>query len=155
MLTRTRRVALLVVLACVASAGASGCQGLLGQQPAVAVQPARSLKAEATSVNLTAKAAVAGVRKAWRAGWISDDAYLALEQPIDAVEAGRKELTRIATAGEADKWEAALSAVNESLGTLAAAQIDADAAASKPKPAPKPAARKPATRPAAKPKASP
>ena len=153
MLTRTRRVPLLFALVAAPLAGLSGCAPLFGQQPAPAVQPARSLKAEATSVNLTCKAAVAAVRKAWRAKFISDDRYLSLEDSMDAVEAGRRELTRIADAGAADRWDAALSAVNESLGKLAAAQLDADAAEAKP--APKPAAKRPSTRPAAKPKASP
>ena len=150
---RTRRVALFVVLACVPAAGVSGCAPLFDQQPAATAQPARSLRAEATSVNLTCKAAVAAVRKAWRLKFLADERYLSLEDAMDAVESGRRELTRIADAGETDKWAAALSAVNESLGKLAAAQLDADVVEAKP--APKPAAKRPSTRPAAKPKASP
>ncbi len=117
MKTRTT-LAFLFLIACL-----TGCSS----SPVANDTPARQLVREATDTNNVARAVYAGILAAHRAGLISDQKLVALEPELDAAEAGRKQLTADAIAGNVSKVDATKNAVLQAVGSLSAAWLEAQA----------------------------
>ncbi len=102
---------------------ATGCPS----SPVAGDTASRQLVREATDVNNAAKAVYAGILSAHRAGLITDQKLVALEPELDAAEAGRKQLTADAMAGNVSKVDATKNAVLQAVGSLSAAWLEAQA----------------------------